>query len=318
MNLKVSVIIPAYNTEAYIAKAIESALTQTIHEIEVIVIDDVSTDATIEVAKRFSDPRLQVVVNQQNLGAGLTRNKGLALAKGEWVALLDSDDWFAPERLERLLKIAEEKNADIVADNLLVIRDGSSLPEAKQTDISSEKINTMIQVDTLTFLRADTCGKMPLFSCTKPLMRRNFLHQNGLRYDSEIARMGEDFRLYLRCLVHGARFFFISEGYYFQRLRRGSLTTLSMANMTNDFYVGNQNLMKEECFQQHPEVIEFLTRDGQILKKNFLYYSVIDLIKKKQWSNALVEAIRNPHFFIRLIQNLPGILSRRLSHSSNS
>lgn len=314
MNPKVSVIIPAYNTEAYIAKAIESALTQTVQAIEVIVVDDASTDTTVEIANGFSDSRLQVVVNQQNLGAGLTRNKGIALAKGEWIALLDSDDWYAPERLEKLLQIGEEKNADVVADNLLIIQDGSLAPHAKQSDISSEKIDTMIQVDALTFLQTDTCGKMPLFSCTKPLMRRSFLHEHGLRYDSEIARMGEDFRLYLRCLIHGARFFFTPEGYYFQRLRRGSLTTLRMANIINDFYVGNQHLIKEELFQQYPEVVEFLIRDGQILKKNFAYYSVVDPIKRKQWLNALAEAVRNPSFFVHFAHNLPGILFRRLSH----
>ena len=74
MNPKVSVIIPAYNTETYIGKAIESALEQTLTDIEVIMVDDGSSDKTVEVAKSFTDQRLKVIVNQQNLGAAAARN----------------------------------------------------------------------------------------------------------------------------------------------------------------------------------------------------------------------------------------------------
>lgn len=312
MEPKVSVIIPTHNTQNYIAKAIESALSQTIADIEVIVVDDASTDATVDIAKQFSDSRLQIFVNQQNLGAGLTRNFGLQKAKGEWIALLDSDDWYAPERLENLLQIANKKDADIVADNLLLIRDGATTPHGTQVDISTDKVSTFTRVDTMKFLTTDTCGKFPLFSCTKPIIKRDFLNRHNLVYDTELARMGDDFRLYLRCLVRGAKFFFTPEAYYFQRLRPGSLTTQSMVGIISDFYLGNQNLLKEAYIQEHPDVVRFLTKDAKVLKKRLSYYKVVEFLKNKKWLDALGAMVRNPYFFILFSFRLPQILSRRL------
>jgi succinoglycan biosynthesis protein ExoO len=313
MPPKVSVIIPTHNTQSYIAKAIESVLSQTINDIEVIMVDDASTDGTVDIAKQFSDCRLQIFVNQENLGAGLTRNYGLQKAKGEWIALLDSDDWYAPERLEKLLQIAKTENADIVADNLLLIHDRATTPHGTQLDISSDKLNVFTQVDTLKFLQTDTCGKFPLFSCTQPIIKRDFLIEHNLVYDTELARVGEDFRLYLRCLVRGAKFFFTPEAYYFRRLRQGSLSNQSMVGIVNDYYLGNQNLLKEKYIQEHPDVVRFLTKDAKILKNKLSYYKVVELLKDKKWLNALLAMLRNPYFFIVFSLRLPQIISRRLS-----
>jgi succinoglycan biosynthesis protein ExoO len=109
MDPEVSIIVPAYNTEAYIAKAIDSALTQTLTNIEVIVVDDASGDQTVEVIQQFTDPRLQLLQNPQNLGVSASRNRAIQKARGQWIAVLDSDDWYVPNRLETLLNIAKEK-----------------------------------------------------------------------------------------------------------------------------------------------------------------------------------------------------------------
>ncbi|MDJ0687662.1 MAG: glycosyltransferase family 2 protein [Xenococcaceae cyanobacterium MO_188.B32] len=127
-EVEVSVIIPAYNTEQYIHQAIASLLSQTLENIEIIVVDDCSTDNTVRVVRSFDDPRLRLLLNPQNLGAGGARNRALRAARGKWVAVLDSDDWYAPERLSRLVEVAEQKNADFVADDLYLIEDSSSSP----------------------------------------------------------------------------------------------------------------------------------------------------------------------------------------------
>ncbi|MBD2341698.1 glycosyltransferase family 2 protein [Calothrix sp. FACHB-156] len=124
MKPEVSVIIPSYNTENYIYQAIDSALNQTLKNIEIIVVDDASTDGTLNVLKKFNDPRLKILVNPKNIGVAGTRNRALKVAKGQWVAVLDSDDWYAPERLERLLQVAYSEGADMVADDLYFIEDG--------------------------------------------------------------------------------------------------------------------------------------------------------------------------------------------------
>ncbi len=95
----VSVVIPLYNREKYIARAIDSVLAQTYNDFELIVIDDGSTDNGSEVVKQYDDQRIKIV-SQQNAGVSSARNAGIDLAKGKWIAFLDSDDQWLPEKLQ--------------------------------------------------------------------------------------------------------------------------------------------------------------------------------------------------------------------------
>jgi glycosyltransferase involved in cell wall biosynthesis len=97
-EVKISVLTPVYNTEKYIAAAITSVLNQTFTDFELLIINDGSTDNSMEIVRRFTDPRI-VVFNQPNLGVAAALNKGLQLAKGEFIARFDSDDICYPERL---------------------------------------------------------------------------------------------------------------------------------------------------------------------------------------------------------------------------
>jgi len=101
-NRRVTVFIPAYNVEAYIAEAIESVLAQTFTNFTLLIIDDASTDNTLSVIQSYTDdPRLQVVTHEQNLGRPVTRNEGLDLARTEFIAFLDADDKCTTQRLAR-------------------------------------------------------------------------------------------------------------------------------------------------------------------------------------------------------------------------
>ena len=92
MSLKVSVLMPAYNAEKYIAEAINSILSQTFKDFELLIINDGSTDKSESIVFSFNDPRMRYIKNEQNLGLVRVRNLGLELARGEYVAMLDSDD----------------------------------------------------------------------------------------------------------------------------------------------------------------------------------------------------------------------------------
>jgi len=96
----VSVVIPTYNRAHLLARAIHSVLTQTFSDFELIVVDDGSTDHTVEVVQSVRDPRMRLVRLDRNCGAGRARNAGIQAARGEWVAFLDSDDEWLPRKLE--------------------------------------------------------------------------------------------------------------------------------------------------------------------------------------------------------------------------
>lgn len=99
----VSIVMPSWNTARFIAKSIESILNQTYKNWELIIVDDCSSDNTDDIIAKYTDPRIRYIKNETNSGAALTRNRALREAKGEWIAFLDSDDLWEPQKLERQL-----------------------------------------------------------------------------------------------------------------------------------------------------------------------------------------------------------------------
>lgn len=113
-EIKVSVIIPVYNVESYLRECLESILNQSLRELELICIDDGSTDGSLAILREFEkkDPRVQVLT-QTNQGGGAARNKGIAIAKGKYLSFLDSDDFFETDMLESAYALCEQTDAQI-------------------------------------------------------------------------------------------------------------------------------------------------------------------------------------------------------------
>lgn len=114
-TVTVSVIIPTYNRAHVISRAIRSVLNQTFQNWELIIVDDGSNDNTEEVVRSFSDPRILYIHHQSNRGASAARNTGIQLARGRYIAFLDSDDEWLPEKLEKQLRVLESSDKDVGA-----------------------------------------------------------------------------------------------------------------------------------------------------------------------------------------------------------
>ena len=114
-NIKVSVIMPIYNAENFLKQSLDCLLQQTLKEIEIICVEDGSTDGTFKILKQYAkeDNRIKII-RQKNQGAGSARNRGLKEAKGEAVIFLDSDDLFHREMLEKAFLRMEEEQSDLV------------------------------------------------------------------------------------------------------------------------------------------------------------------------------------------------------------
>ena len=111
-NPKISVILPVYNGEKYIKNAIESVLNQTLTDFELIVVNDGSTDDTLNIINQFTDSRIKLI-NQNNLGPGASRNRALTEVKSEFVMYLDADDWFSENALEIAYRQSKKHNTDL-------------------------------------------------------------------------------------------------------------------------------------------------------------------------------------------------------------
>jgi succinoglycan biosynthesis protein ExoO len=303
MNLEVSVIIPAYNSAKYIGKAIESVLNQTYYNLEIIIVDDASTDATLKIIKSFRDKRLKIIKNKRNLGVSAARNLALKQSRGNWIALLDSDDWYASERLEKLLQIAWKKNADMVADNLYLIGDGEQHSWNTLLEANREELASVESVDAVRFIKTDRPSSVNSprtwsLGYTKPLMKRSFLRQNNLKYNENL-KVGEDFALYLQCLIHQARFFLVPQAYYYYRIRKTSLSVRKPTEYLYQSHKITQDFIKQEqAIQNNRELLTAMSENLREFKKRLSYYNVIEFTKQGNIDRAIGEVINNPSILL--------------------
>jgi len=174
MNPKVSIIVPVYNVERYLARCLDSLVGQTLREIEIICVDDESPDRSIDILRAYAarEPRMQVI-SQRNKRQGGARNTGFDAARGEWVAFIDSDDWVDADYFEKLLAAAVRHDADIVCANVEKRRGSRRKWNVHYTE---EAV-----FDTLPE-KFGACHCPPNFNTTNKLYRREKLAAAGLRF----------------------------------------------------------------------------------------------------------------------------------------
>jgi glycosyltransferase involved in cell wall biosynthesis len=152
------VIIPAFNAADFITNAYQSMVEQTIADWEVIFVNDGSQDDTLAVLRSLmpADERIKVIDLGSNSGPACARNAGLATAEGDWIALLDADDRYSPERLDVLISAGDETGADIVLDNQYVIDPGLPNVAFLAFEPLGDEVTTLVFSDFLRNTQSDT------------------------------------------------------------------------------------------------------------------------------------------------------------------
>jgi succinoglycan biosynthesis protein ExoO len=216
MRVEVSVIIAAYNAANYIAKSIESVLSQKGIVLELILVDDGSTDNTLRIMKRFAaiDSRVNIVENSENIGLSAARNQGMSVASGEWITPLDADDWYGEGRLTRLLEAGRRHGVDMVADDQFLI---SAAGHKKTKTLLSRRFRGVEKIiSTVDFLKETRISPFKMsMGYIKPLLRREFMLDHGLGYNENLHQF-IDWELWMQCLLDDARLLIIgTPGYYY-------------------------------------------------------------------------------------------------------
>lgn len=291
----VSVIIAAYNVEQYIVKAILSALSQQDVDLEVIFIDDASSDKTLSLTKGITDSRLVIVQSPKNTGPGAARNLGINAAKGKWIAILDGDDEFLPNRLSRCLKLAESRNAHIVVDNLLMnYSDGQQKRMFTSQKFLQKPLMTLqwfIEGNSY-FLGGSTLGYL------KPVISRDFLIQHQIRYDEHI-RIGEDYLLMADALAVGAVCCIDPSGGYLYNVRVGSTShRLQKADIERIIYTDETFTRKHSNLK--PEIHAVLAKRRRNLDVALKFTALIDSLKERRLLTAVWLMISSPSVAIEL------------------
>ena len=193
-DILISVILPVYNGAPYLDEAIVSILKQTHDNFELIVINDGSTDKSLEILEKYAiqDSRI-IIINRQNKGLVYSLNEGILKAKGKYIARMDADDVSDISRLESQIEYIEKHNLDICGGHYLLIDDEGRINGLNVVPISHEMC-------TLSLL-----FKVP-FAHPSVMIRKRFLDENSLEYGQSAYKIAEDLDLWLRMQKCGARF----------------------------------------------------------------------------------------------------------------
>lgn len=251
MTSMVSIIIPVYNVKEYLAECVESVRRQTLSEIEIILVDDGSTDGSAELCDEYAalDERIQVI-HQANGGSTRARNAGLLASQGSYIGFVDSDDWIEPNMYEELLKYGEEAEADVVASVKYVnygageYREALGVPEGVYEKGSSGEVllkNLIYSED------YHSKGISP--NLYDKLFKRELLSRYQLAVDERI-RYGEDDVCVYTCLLHANRVRMVDRAYYHYRIREGSICQTKDTKYFERITWFYQELKKE--FEKHP------------------------------------------------------------------
>jgi|GEM_PF-1679038 Membrane protein involved in the export of O-antigen and teichoic acid len=266
---RVSILIPAHNAEQSILMTIDSARSQTIRDIEIIVIDDASTDGTANLVRQCAaaDPRVRLIELEKNGGPAAARNAGIEQSTSEWIALLDADDTILPERLERLLEAAGSDDV-LVADNLALYDRHAG--KTVKLGINPQLLWSQLRLDCEGFLaRCRTNQRDAVdFGLLKPMIRASHIRAHGIAYNEHL-RYGEDFQFYLDVMLVGGTLLVVPEAYYQYTERVGSISKVASGLSKTDVRLTQLQIHTRQLAQnpKYSRVAALLTQRADAIRK---------------------------------------------------
>lgn len=318
MKPQVTIAIPVYNSAATLVRCVRSAMAQTMNDIEIIIADDASTDDSAAIAEKLAaeDGRIRVMRMGTNGGKSRAMNAMAEAARGTWFAVLDADDVYHPERLERMIAAGETHDLDVIADNLeyydagvdRVLRPGFD----PAMGLRFLDVRDLLQNNS-SFAEFD-------FGLLKPVIRKDFIDFHRIAY-TEKTRLAEDFYYLLEIFVAGGRCGLLAEPLYRWTLPFGTVSRkwtntgsgawrydYRQAIRANDHYIG---LMAQ---RNQTEVVAMLRARGQQYRVMVHYIDA----QRAAASGSLVRAgwtiLRHPSTYRLLTMRIIGRLRRSLSN----
>lgn len=237
--VKVSVIVPIYNVEKYLAECIESLCAQTLKDIEIILVDDGSPDNSGAICDKYAakDARIKVI-HKENGGVSAARNDGLAIATGDYVIFVDSDDYIPNDAYEKMYAKAQETNVDIVLADLYQVKGETEIYAKffKEPFVTSDRkfLDKLIEANFYNTYCPNPPENGPAFGYGGPttkLVRRAMLNENNIKFDVTVKGIFDDiiYSAYVFAVARSVAY--ITEPVYYYRLLETSITQTYKANM---------------------------------------------------------------------------------------
>lgn len=227
---KVSIIVPVYNVEKYLDKCIQSLLSQSLADIEIILVNDASPDKSIDICRKYEelDPRVIVIDKKINEGLGFTRNAGIKEATGKYIAFCDSDDYVLPEMYLEMSNYMDENALDVCYCNYALDNDGiinykSGSPDKEMLFIGKENVCHFL---------LEMIGPEPTYpsdvkymvSSCMAMYSREIIKKSNIQFQSERKVLSEDTLFNMECLANSINVGYVPKQYYMYRYNPTSLS----------------------------------------------------------------------------------------------
>ena len=320
---RASILVPVFNSASTLPRCLASAQAQTLRDIEILVTDDASTDGSAAIAEEMAraDPRIRVLRQAENAGKPHAMNVMMAQARGDWVAVLDADDAYAPDRLAHLIATAERHGVDMAADNLDYVDAGlpggdDGLGTVLRTAFDAARPDAV--VGKAEFVAgADSYADFD-FGILKPVIRRGFVLAHNLTYH-EASRLAEDFTYLMEYFVAGGRMIVCSAPLYRWTMPFGTVSrqwTQTGAGAWRYDYRGaieaNALFMTRMRAKGEADVVAMLERRGRQYRVMVHYIAAQKRAAEGHRLAALLTVARHPSVWGLLSQRVGGRLRRAL------
>jgi succinoglycan biosynthesis protein ExoO len=310
-EVRASVVIPSYGAAATLRRAVDSALAQSLRDIEVIVVDDASPDGSWPLIADLMqrDSRVRAVRNKCNQGKSMAMNRAVSIAHGRWLAVLDADDWYHPDRLEALIDAAEHRRVEMIADN-------QSLFDAQAGQIVGTawpEGDACWPLSFDDFLLGSNAYENFNLGMLKPVMRVDFMRRVGLGYEAT-ARQGEDFFHLLEFYLRGGAALVCDTPYYYYTQPFGSISRewshaeRSRYDFRNAFEINQRYLDEFGTGMNRGQRRRLMARNrGLEVLEN--YFLAKEAAAENRWTEVALTLARHPGALLHLARRL----HRRLS-----
>lgn len=223
-NILVSIIVPIYNTGEYLYKCLESIVNQNLQEIELILIDDGSTDNSGEICDYYSEKDKRVcVIHKKNEGVSIARNVGIQAAKGEYIGFIDSDDWIEKEMYQELYYHAKETGADIVMCDACTMYDDNKKEEDTIFSLNESVLLNKKEITSLNL--REIAG-----SACRCIYKKELLEGHAVQFPIGLP-LSEDRIFNLNAMGNSERFYYLKKAYYNRYMRTGSAVNKYYPNL---------------------------------------------------------------------------------------
>lgn len=320
---KVSVIVPVYKTEKYLRRCLDSILCQTLNEIEIIVLNDGSPDGSWEIVKEYAKDDIRIMcLEHKNIGLGMTRNRGIEIASGEYLSFVDSDDYIEPGMMELMYQKAKEEGLDVVVCQAFINYEDSERIRSRLPDIEPIDLKTIGMKE---FLGKWFFTNTYRYCSWDKIYKKSFIIENGICFGDNKKLYAEDLYFQFHLLLHQPLLNFLPETlcHYVQReesitssLRRDYMKRhLFMVNGFYDSASGSSSwisvmtdivlfrgLLNETKYSvQHNLGFKFLKKSFVEFYKNPAYRKFIDSAVKNKSSELIPNKYRKILFRLFII-----------------